>query len=385
MSAGQFGTVDSGATVTLEDVTCSGGWDDGLFVEDASTVTMRDCVIEANGSGVVTSALGTGVPTIDASDCDVLAQSPSWLLEGAFERLTGCQGQGLSVLGANTTVTGFVCYGICDVGYGVRLGGEQNHIDGGTIACVTEVGLLSEGAVCSRASNLKIIAEHTNDTNCSEWAVQVTGSNTTPEVMLDGIDICGPGETSVLTYGCNQEPNDCAEQPCTACDTMECDDSTIEVPHISTCDDEDCWPPVEDRLPQAFSYCYNPAGLWDVQVPIKTTRHIVLSLRDLTAGAMSNILRCPLGILDCLVSAELNVWVDDYDLATGDTEVTLFDDSSAASWTLLCPATDAFDEVLTNYSVGASTLALDETFRCEVVSVTVPDVAVQASVTLRFP
>lgn len=367
----------------LEDVYSDSDFAEGLYITDQASVTMRDCEINATGFGVMTVA-GEGSPTLTATGCTSTAAAPAWDLGGVGERLADCSGQGLSIEGSSTLVTGHVVTGSCGT-FGMRLAGEKNTIIGGEIACVANVGLWSDGAVCSRASGIKILAEQTDTTNLDEWAVQVTGVNTDPEVMLDGIDICGPGTTTVVTYGCNSDPYDCAGDPCTTCGEPECYDP--EYVSDAPCTDEACWPPEEERLPQLYSTCTQNAGLWDVQVPIKTTRSVVLSLPQLEVGGISDIWR-PGGTYDCLVAAELNVWTDDPGSDVGATTVDLYDDAipALAPWTISVGAGGTVDTEWTYHEVyGFTPSYTTSVLRAEVMEVTTPTTTVQASVTLRFP
>jgi hypothetical protein len=385
MTATRLGTVDGTGYLLMEDVTCDANFAEGLYVTDAGQVTMRDCSISAVGFAVFTEG-GTGTPTLVAENCAAWGTAPSWDLGGIADRLTGCSGQGLSIEGESAVVTDHVVTGSCGT-FGMRLAGSNNTIMGGQIACIANVGLWSDGAVCGRAANLKIIAELGDTTNLDEWAVQVTGANTDPEVMLDGIDICGPGTATVITYGCNSAPYDCAGAPCVDCDfgpgLPECDDPMYV--SDSPCTDTACWPAEEDRLPQLFSTCTTPAGMWDVQVPIKTTRAVILSLPELATGGISDIWR-PGGTYDCLVAAELNVWTDDPPSDVGATAVDLYDDATSATWALSVGAGGTVDTEWTYHNlVGFVTGATTSQIRGEIVSVTTPLTTVQASVTLRFP
>jgi hypothetical protein len=387
MTASRLGTMMDDTQMTLEEVTCDSDYVEGILVTDQSQVTMRGCSINATDFAVTTG----GTATLIATDCSATSLAPAWDLNGYLERLSGCRGQGLSVAGEYALVADHVVTGVCD-DFGMRLAGSNNSIIGGEIACIANVGLWSDGAVCGRASQLKIMAEYTTTTNLDQYAVQVTGVNTEPEVMLDGIDICGPGITTYITYGCNVEPNDCSGDPCDTCEPLACDeDSPVgdgPPPEYRACTDENCWPPVELREQAMFSTCTGPAGLWDVQVPIKCTRSLVLSLPDLTVGGISDIWRSNPSF-DCLVEAELNVWTDDPPSDVGATTVELFDDAPTVPFSVAILSVGAggtVDWEWTNYSLAGFEPGLDHNvLRAEVLEVTTPLTTVQASITLRFP
>lgn len=382
MTAAALVALTGNTTLTLESVTCSGAFDTGISVTDAATLTMRDCSIVATDDAVLTFDGDVDSPTLHAENCVAGSSTPAWDLGGRSETLRGCSGPGLSVGGNETLVSDHVVNGVC-TSYGMRLAGSRNLIVGGRIECSSEVGLWVDDARCSRATSIQIIADGI-DANLSEYAVQVTGTNTEPETMLDGLDICGPGSVAVDTYGCNTGPFDCHGQPCADCAPgPECDDPEYESP--SPCTDPLCWPPEEDRLPQLMGFCLANANLWDVQVPIKATRSIVLTFRELVAGAVSSLFT-PSPPFDCLVGAELNVWTDDFGGAVGDTEVTLWDDTTGESWTLTCASTDAINRIVPNHELfGEQSIELTSRMRAEIVSVTTPVTTVEASVTLRLP
>lgn len=382
-----IGEVWGNATLELEDVTCEGQFDTGLAVRDATVARLTRSALTATGSPVV-SLVSTldGTPTLEATGCDAAGAAPAWVLDGTA-RLRDCSGQGLSLDGADSTVTGFRAYGACD-DVAVAVTGTRQFLTNVVVDATAVDGIVVDSASCTRVTSSQVHAAGGGDVNLSGFAVQVLGANEQPEVMVDRIDICGPGVVAVETYGCSSGEFDCAGQPCGDClPGPECDDPEYESPN--PCTDPDCWPPPEDRLPQLYSFCYYAAGLWNVECPIKTTRHVELCWRDLTAGAVSNLWRP--NTIDLLAEAELHVWTDDYGGAVGDTEVIIHDDTSGLSWTLTCPSTDASVKALINHDlvpgngVAGGPLGPASQLRAEIVSVTTPVTQVEVSVTLRLP
>lgn len=352
----------------------------GAFAQGEALLRMDRCNLSATVTAVRSVEVDGSYPVVEASRSTAASPSPSWDLNGHDERLSDCRGQGFNLAGTRTIASDVDVHGICDP-YGLRIAGSRILVTGGRVACATEVGLWSDDARCSRVTGLTVYAGGDNgDTNCSDVAVRASGTNTEPEVMFDGVDICGQGAYPVLTYGCNAEGlYDCAGDPCSSCPDPECDDP--EHPSDSPCTDEDCWPPEEERLPQLYSYCFAPADLWDVQVPIKSTRSLEFGWRELVAGEMSNLWRP--GTVDCAIEAVLHVWVDG--TPTGDTEVTIYDDGTGLSWPLVCPEGDEIAVASLNLDLlPEGPYANLSQLRAELVSVTSAD-AVQANLVVRLP
>lgn len=382
-----IGSVIGNASLVLEDVTCEGQFDAGLSIADDASARLERADLTATNAPVVSLTttvdgdLVEHIPTLEAANCDAAGDAPAWSLDGVA-RLRDCTGQGLSLAGADCNVTGFRAYGVCgDVAVAVT--GTRQFLTNVVVDATAVDGIVVTDASCSRVTSSQVIASG-DEANLSGFAVKVLGANEQPEVMVDRIDICGPGVVAVETYGCT----DCAGAPCGDClPGPECDDPEYESP--SPCTDPNCWPPPEDRLPQLFSFCYSSAGLWNVECPIKTTRHVELTWRDLTTGAVSNLWRP--NTIDLLAEAELHVWTDDYGGAVGDTEVIIHDDTSGLSWTLTCPSTDASVKALINHDlvpgngVAGGPLGPASQLRAEIVSVTTPVTQVEVSVTLRLP
>lgn len=385
-----IGSVTDAGVLVLEDVTCEGNFDAGLSILDDAAATLDRCTLTAVQSPAIALAttvdgdLVEHVPTLTATNVDAASPSPAWSL-AARARLSDCSGQGLALGGLQSHVAGFRAYGACDDQM-VYVTGTQQFLSGLRIEGTSTNGIVVADASCTRVTSSQVYMTGEN-VNLSGFAVEVTGSNEQPEVMVDRIDICGPGTTQVLTYGCNSGEFDCAGQPCADCSPgPECDDPDYESP--SPCTDPLCWPPEEERLPQLYSYCTSNSGLWNAECPIKTTRHVELTWRDLTAGAVSNLWRP--NTIDLLAEAELHVWTDDYGGAVGDTEVIIYDDTSGLSWTLTCPSTDASVKATINHDLvpgngAGGVLGPASQLRAEIVSVTVPVTQVKVSVTLRLP
>ena len=386
-----IGSVTDAGVLVLEDVTCEGNFDAGLSILDDAAVTLERCTLTAVQSPAVALAttidgdLVEHVPTLTATNVDAVSPSPAWSL-AARARLSDCSGQGLALGGLQSHVAGFRAYGTC-ADQMVAVTGTQQFLTNLVVQGSSTNGIVITDASCTRVTSSQVYMTGAGDVNLSGFAVEVTGANEQPEVMVDRIDICGPGTATVVTYGCNSGEFDCSGDPCADCAPgPECYDPDYASP--SPCTDPLCWPPEEDQQPELFSFCTSNSGLWNAECPIKTTRHVELTWRDLTAGAVSNLWRP--NTIDLLAEAELHVWTDDYGGAAGDTEVIIYDDTSGLSWTLTCPSTDAAVKATINHDLvpgngAGGPLGPASQLRAEIVSVTVPVTQVEVSVTLRLP
>lgn len=383
MTASALGVMTDTADLVLQDVTCN-QYTTGITASGTSTLTMDHCVVDSIDDAMVT----TEDAVLRATDTVATSSDPAWDIQSVNATLDDCSGQGLLLGGSDNIATGFNASGICAIA-GMVLTGERNTILGGRVAVSAPVGILSDDAYCGRIANVEIHAGDGNIVNLSDASVVVSGVNEFPEVLLDGIDMCGPGSYTVETYGCNTEGiYDCAGDPCESCPDPECYDPEHE--SDSPCTDPDCWPPPEERLPQLFSYCTNPAAMWDVTTPIKTSRSASLTFRELTAGATSNVWSP--NTFDCLVEAVLHVWTDDYGSTVGDTEILLWDDEQSFAWTITCPAADNAASMLLSHDLFPTYAAITPGFlasqiRAELVTVTTPGMGspLEVGVTLRFP
>lgn len=390
MTAVKIGSLSDDADLLLEDVESSGQFLLGIDITDDSVLEMHRCSINSVAVALVSTSsidveLVVHQPTIRAYDTDAfVTDAPAVQFGGLREVFSAGKVAGMAVAGDSAQVTDVEIAGICDA-YGMWLSGTNNFINGVLIQCDAAVGLLVDAnSPCGRASQVKVHGA-TDFSTLTEASVRVAGDNTYPEVQLDGVEVCGPGVSSLVTYSCNVEPNDCSGDPCDSCDPLQCDEnSPLGDMVTSSCSDPDCWPPEDQRDQAQFSFCTFNAILWDLTAPIKCTRAVPLTFQDQTAGTMSNMWR-PLSF-DCLVEAELNVWTDDYPGATGNTEVILYNDESGDTVTLTCPSTDALVTELVGWEIYPRTPFYNQTqIRAEIVSVTTPVTNVWIGVTLRFP
>lgn len=390
MAGTNVGLQEGSSALVLEDVTSDSNFQYGIVVSEDATLDMHRCAIQSTDAAITTNStidveLVTHVPRLRAYDSSAFSTAPSVSLNGNREVLSAFKTAGLVVTGTSAHITDIEITGNCDA-TGINFSGTNNFINGALIQCLAQVGLLVDAeSECNRVSQVKVHGSIDNDTLITDASVRVEGNPAYPEVQMDGVEVCGPGVTSIVTYGCNVEPNDCSNDPCDSCADRVCDeDSPLGDGVSSQCWDEQCWPPPELRQNDQFSTCTQNATLWDLTAPIKCTRAVPLTFMDLTAGTMSNMWR-PLSF-DCLVEAELNVWTDDYPGAVGDTEVILYNDESGLSVTLTCPSTDALVTELVGWEIYPRSPFYNQTqIRAEIVSVTTPVTNVWIGVTLRFP
>lgn len=348
-------------------------------------------------------------PRVRAYDTTYEAASPAVTLQGAENVLRAVTVDGgLDLQSDRDQVDALRVEGHSGE-FGLRISGTQQTIASATIATIAEIGVLVDGATCGLV-RAKVNAASTHNefgaqiTNISVYAVQVNcdESPNDPSMKLD-IDICGRGETTQLTYNCNSESP--GFTPCEICEECICppiptDDDPCTVPAAAwnpddcdptmPCTDSNCWPEIggPDWLPQLEGTCIAPAGTWNVNCRIEYTRNHTLTFPTLNPGDSSSYYVS--GDIDCLVEAEAYVYTDDYDGASGDTEIDLYDDFSGdLLGTMIVPAASPssgplhIDLPMFPYTLVAP--QGPQRIRAELVSVTTPVTTVQVSVVLRLP